>query len=286
MALLTSSCLVILFALQWFLRGSMDTLDYLLQNHRQWDFAFEYLSRGRAFVPFATPPALGGYLILFAPLSIALLFRNKEEASGASSKLSFKNIFALLGVLLISLALLSTQSLGAILSLMVALGLFVLSQKTTISHKSLVFIFIPFVVLLPFFFFLRNSNLYFFNLPSFSLNSRFAYWHQAIKLIAQHPFVGLGIGNYPFFKSISPHNSYLQIWAETGLLGLVALMGISYQTLKADFSKKRPNERIVYESLWIGNLAFLIHNLVDLTFFLPEVSTVWWAIAALLTTAD
>ncbi len=105
----------------------------------------------------------------------------------------------------------------------------------------------------------------------------------ALCFIRQHPWVGYGLGIYPFFKSISPHNSLLQLWAETGLLGLVAFLLFLGATLKISWEKLGQDKRLVSIGLLIGHLAFLLHNTVDFTFFQPEVSLFWWAVAALLT---
>ncbi len=285
MALFFGSCGLSFLAIRWFTQGTMCALDYLLCHNSKWYFAFEYLSRGRAFAPFTTPAALGGYLILFAPLSLSLLFANKNEPC-LCLKVSLRNILALLGVILILLALLASQSLGAIISLALAFGIFSVARNKNSASQIIVSIFIPLLIFLTVFLLLRNSNMYSFNLPWFSITNRLEYWQKALQLISQHPFVGLGVGNYPFFKSISPHNSYLQIWVEAGVLGVFALIGIGYHTLKAAFSNKGSDERLLYNSLWIGNLAFLIHNLIDLTFFLPEVSLLWWAFAAILTAEE
>lgn len=283
--LLTSCSLLSFYALRWFLYGTLYTIDYLTRHHSSWDFAFEYLSRGRAFFPFVTPAALGGYLILFAPLSIAFLFAKNQTARPLDFSLSVKNILNLLAVISITLALLATQSLGAIFSLLLATAVLIFRRRRNMKMSLLLWIVLPFAIFLPFLFILRNSNAHFFNLPSFSLANRFSYWEHAMGLIIQHPLVGLGPGNYPFFKSISPHNSYLQVWAETGIFGLTALISIFYRVLKVDFAAKAGSERIIYESLWIGNLAFIIHNLADLTLFLPEIFLLWWVNAALMNTA-
>ncbi|OIO36573.1 MAG: hypothetical protein AUJ74_01725 [Candidatus Omnitrophica bacterium CG1_02_44_16] len=266
--LILSCAIVSLYALRWLIGGLFPTLDYLRGLGITEGFAVEYLSRGRAFVPFPTPAALAGYLILFAPLSAALLLE--------TGKNKLKNYFALSVVILTSIALLATQSIGGFLSLVLSLIIFLYTRKKGPSKKIIFPVLCGLISCGLILFFLRNSSNYDFNTPIFSLTNRLSYWREAINVISQHPLAGVGLGNYPFFKSISPHNSYLQIWAEIGILGLASFIGLAYKTLAIQDGAQN-------NALWIGSLAFLIHNLADFTFFQPEVSLLWWVVAALLT---
>lgn len=70
--------------------------------------------------------------------------------------------------------------------------------------------------------------------------SRLILWQHTLSMIAAHPFVGVGAGNwrlmYPIFAQgdlmhpstvpYRPHNDFLWIWSETGILGAVAFLGL------------------------------------------------------------
>ena len=67
------------------------------------------------------------------------------------------------------------------------------------------------------------------------MSHRIVLWKEAIAIIKDHPFLGCGLNTYsivaPKYKiaeggGIYPHNSYLQMAAETGLLGLGAFLWI------------------------------------------------------------
>jgi len=72
------------------------------------------------------------------------------------------------------------------------------------------------------------------------LGGREVMWVAGWRLISQHPFVGVGIGNssirlLPFLTSfatlsgdasVSIHNPILVVWSETGILGLILYLGI------------------------------------------------------------
>lgn len=241
-------------------------------------FALEYLSRGRAFIPFPTPTALAGYLILFAPLSCAFLFKNQKKPN---APVCATNILSLLIFFGISLALLSTQSLGALLSLAIAATIALFQKKYHFKKTTALFTILFLGIALITVFYLRKSQALEFNQPHVSISNRFFYWKQAALNIMHHPWLGFGLGNYPHFKTISAHNTYLQIWAETGILGFLAFLMLAAQMFKKAF-KENFKENPHLFSLWIGSIAFLIHNACDFTFFYPEIALQWWAVAALL----
>ncbi len=278
--LLIGAACVSLYALQWLAGGLFHTIDYLHAANIRHGFALDYLSRGRAFVPFTTPSALGGYLILFAPLSLGLLAKDSKSPS-FSLKKTARNSAVLLAVILIFLALLSTQSIGTLLSLGTAtfISFWLYAKKT--KKEKLVLTCLTFL-LLGYFLFLRNKTMNEANAPLLSLVNRLSYWRQALIVIKLHPLTGVGLGNYPFFKSVAAHNSFLQIWAETGILGFFALVGIAIESLKAG----RLSLDVRKQGLWIASAAFLIHNLMDFTFFQPEVSLFWWVILACLSSKN
>ncbi len=67
---------------------------------------------------------------------------------------------------------------------------------------------------------------------TFSIIERLAHWQAAIRMIEAHPWFGVGLGNYaaayPAFRLLPwenalghAHNIYLNVFAETGAIGLV-----------------------------------------------------------------
>jgi len=71
------------------------------------------------------------------------------------------------------------------------------------------------------------------NDANYSVIERLAHWQAAQDMIVDHPWLGVGFGNYPVaygqyraMKWPNPlghaHNYYLNVWAETGLAGLAA----------------------------------------------------------------
>ena len=147
------------------------------------------------------------------------------------------------------------------------------------------------------------------SVQDFSTAERLAHWIAGINMFTDHPFTGVGIGNYPdaypqyyitiFVNSLGhAHNYYINIAAETGLLGLVAFLlfvlalfvagGHAYGTinkrykeLRAQRAKARAglpawevrtlfkrfglltNDRALAVGLLAALLSVCVHNLVD-----------------------
>ena len=53
---------------------------------------------------------------------------------------------------------------------------------------------------------------------------RLAFWHEAVRLFSTHPFIGVGPGLYRYGNWVHAHNLGLTWLAETGLIGLLALL--------------------------------------------------------------
>jgi len=119
--------------------------------------------------------------------------------------------------------------------------------------------------------------------PAFSAVMRLNYWQESLAIIKAHPFVGIGLGNFSLQMSRYAHNSYLQIWAEMGILGLFSLIWFVFTVFKTCFKNLAqtlyPRE---IAGLLAASVAFLIHNSLDFTFFLPEISLIWWVILGLI----
>jgi O-antigen ligase len=57
---------------------------------------------------------------------------------------------------------------------------------------------------------------------------------QALDLAMRHPFIGIGLGNYPFYSNhaIRAHNAYVEIAAELGVSGLIAYLILIFAPLR------------------------------------------------------
>jgi O-antigen ligase len=76
------------------------------------------------------------------------------------------------------------------------------------------------------------------------LSGRETIWQMALEEIAANPVLGRGIGAAEMFFSSSFHNAYLEVWYNTGFLGLIcyiAAQGVFlYQAVWLFFTRKDP----------------------------------------------
>jgi O-antigen ligase len=257
-----ASVLISCLSIYQYFFGFRHVLDYLSNNRISFPFALDYLQRKRVFLPFVTPGVLGGYLAMVIPLS--LINRNRIWFTP-----------------LLFFALLLTMSPVAFLSLFCALiGYFCLQGKL---KKSSVLILAGLFLLIVVMVILRSATLKEHIRPVFSMVMRLNYWQESLNIIKVHPFVGVGLGNLNLQMSRYTHNSYLQILAEMGILGLLSLVWIVAAVFKSGLKNLRQSlYRNQIAVLLTSSVVFLIHNFLDFTFFLPEVSLIWWLVLGLI----
>lgn len=226
-------------------------------------FVTDYINNKRVFVPFVTPNILAGYLTMIMPL--AVIYKRR--------------IWLLFPV---AAAVFLTKSLGALAVIAIVIIIYLLLNKET-KNRKVILALCGLIIAITVVVILRSTTQKLHQHPFFSTLMRLDYLGEALKIIAYAPFKGIGPGNFTIAASRYAHNSYLQLWAETGILGLLSFIWFAAvvidQGIKALGRSVRSKE---IACLLCASLVFLLHNLVDFSFFLPEVSFIWWAIFGLL----
>ncbi len=118
------------------------------------------------------------------------------------------------------------------------------------------------------------------NDANWAVIERMAHWQAAVDMFSQSPWLGVGIGNYPaVYLRYAPnrwtdplghaHNYYLNIAAETGVVGLLAflvLMGAAlWQCLSAVMRTSGYWKAVALGALGVA-VHLSVHNLVDTLF--------------------
>ena len=138
-----------------------------------------------------------------------------------------------------------------------------------------------------------------------SINTRFLIWKNTLQMIKDRPFLGGGLGSFgmnylnyqaKFLQDNSQyikywtnakeaHNEYLQIGAETGLLGLgilIAILFIFYNlVLKFLKEEKDGKKKLVCWGMMGGITCFLIHSLFTFPLHVPALGSAFFIILGL-----
>ena len=273
--------------------------------------AFVLLGRFmRAYGTFRQPNPYAGYLGLMAPFAFSLALwactaglRNKTtgQAKSGAGKVDrqprrWQMIALPVATGVISLGLLVSWSRGAWLSFGVAMAVVILAHTrraapvvvlALAAAAGIAFVF-GLSDLLPPSLVNRLGDLReFMGLvdirhvqvtdANFSVIERLAHWQAAIGMWADHPYLGVGIGNYAaaypvynlprWYEPLGhAHNVYLNFGAETGLLGLLAYLVLWIAGLWQAVRVAAVSSRFV-AAVGAGVLGALthatIHNLFD-----------------------
>lgn len=224
---------------------------------------------GRAFAAFATPAALGGYLVLCLPVCAVAAFSSRGRTRW------------LLGIasLLQLAALLASASVTATVAALAALGLAAIrraSLRRPLLILAAALLAVAAAVLL-----LRGGEVT-------DLTGRRSPWalrarnfRVAAQMTVDHPWIGVGPGGfgelYPQYRQPGDnetrhaHDLPLELTAELGLpLGCLAA-GAFIAVFLLPLFRRTVDAPPWWRGAEIGLAAFALHNLLDFTAFLPSV---------------
>lgn len=221
---------------------------------------------------FDYPNALGLYL---GPLAVVAFARKRR----------MRICFGFLFILVLILAK-SEAALGALFVTLVVMGLTHLRfRKWTIG------VLIIFTIVNLTFPILRSYLLEKATLGDISGQVRLSQWSETWELLKDRPVFGAGLSGYPtalapYHKDTHieifqyPHNIFLNIWTELGLLGLLSFAFISYLVFRYSTTPR------LYDSMtfFLPLLQMTLHGLLDVPYFKNDLSVLTWIFLALLYT--
>ena len=258
---------------------------------------------GRVGSVFGWPNKLAGFLGISIPITIGFVFAYFSKRKQYSIVIQFLVLIAVFASLL---SMFFTYSLGGWLSLLLALVIevlliikilgaekikeFFLYRKIVLS-VALICISALFIVLIDSTVKKRDNEL-----TSSSFAARKAYTKWTLQIIKDNPLVGVGIGNFrtAYMKHVPSgpdytkhaHNSYLEIWSEIGIGGISLFLIFVFQLLRKGLlflnSITSREDKFLIVGLFSGVCAFLIHNIMEFTFYAPSVALYWWFAVGLL----
>ncbi len=239
----------------------------------------------RAYGTFSQPNPFGGYLGLTLPLAYAAVWAGPRHAR-------LRWLLALAASALLGAGLVASWSRGALVGLAGGLGLSTLALGRRVWPILFVVALLLLLLapalqaLLPGGFMQRLDDMVAFasqdlatveiDDANFALVERLAHWQAAWRMFEQHPWMGVGLGQYAtVYPQVAlprwrdplghAHNYYLNILAEGGLLGLAAYLLLLATALVTTWRQARRThgwER----ALAIGALGLLGHLLAHSLF--------------------
>lgn len=226
----------------------------------------------------------GAYLVLIIPIFLTFIF---------SKSINWRNrIYFLSGLIPLSYCIVRTYSRGAWLALPVAvLILGFLKSKRLFIVLIILFIVLPFF--LPQQVKSRISDLW--NFQEGTNRERLKLWSGALVMIKEHPFIGFGVNtytkNFPDYKptdypdEIYPHNSYLHMATEIGLIGLglyltFIILVFRYIGKCLNLSPEGWISNTIM-GLFAGLIGFLIHSAVDTHLYSVNLAVMFYLLLGL-----
>jgi len=244
---------------------------------------------GRIYSTMENPNNLGQILLMLIPFYVAIIL--------ASSSFIKKFIIAGMGIPpLIALAL--TYSRSSWVGFAVTFLMFVL--LTNWRYVPLfIFAGLAMIPVLPQT--VYNRILTIWDPRDSSVNYR-ALINKTIRpMFEDYWLTGVGLGsdafmkvvqNYPLHTKVIPphtHNLYIQIWIETGLIGVLSFIGFLVSTVKKGIKRIRMEDDRYLKYTIIAGISSLVGILVvgiaEYVWYYPRVMVIFWVVAGLLLAA-
>jgi putative inorganic carbon (HCO3(-)) transporter len=279
--LLLSTIIVALFGFYQAAIGDYGDLYSQLYPNASITEAF-WTGRITSFLNYAT--CLAGYLNLVLPFALAC------------TVLPLSRNLRLLGILCLitaTIALVLTQTRGGVFAFAgtLLLGLFLLSRYVKTRKLVAVTVVVALLVSLPI---LTQLSTRYSTISDDSALGRFAFWDAAWGMFLSSPLIGVGYGNFGGLFELpgedirrDVHNIYLQLLAETGVLGFAIfflLVAVALRLAWRQFCLPRDlTDKVLGFAALGGIISVLTHGLVEYLFNAsPQFGTLFWTLLALL----
>lgn len=271
-ALLWGGAILALMAVKQELSGSFLTMD------------------GRASGPFESANYLSLYLGPLLVYGVLQLVQDKEWR--------FLKHLRLASTALVAVGLFFTESYAAWIGVLSSLGLWLLlSFKSWPARwrQAILTLFVLGVLILIVSQLGSDKFEQFLDVSSRSSSSvRLQVYEISLHLIKAHPILGLGLGAFEWFYQVSateilgeapyewvmlhPHNIFLAMWLNMGLMGLVAFIWLCVQALGWILERDAKGRRLAAFML----VTILVHGLFDTPYFKNDLALQFWLLMAIL----
>ena len=207
-----------------------------------------------------------------------------------TSKKAIASAFILLSTACLLLAIVFTKSFGVWLGIIAALGISLFIWLFKIKRKLawiILFVAVIGIAILGCFAIQHRAS---------SLGARLIIWEKAIQIYKNNPILGIGPGTfrnyfppYPEWGVPHPHNIFLAFLLQTGIIGFIGFIWLIIlffkTTIKKLFACKDSEAWRMWSvaSLMAIMIYFLVHGLVDTTYWKNDLSVMFWLVIGLVT---
>jgi len=237
----------------------------------------------RAFSTLLSPNVLGCYLAMVFPVGLGLY-----DTAGSKRK---KALYALILTALFT-ALILTKSVSGFLAFLTGSGAYIALRISSgdarmTGRRAIVILSVLMVfgvagwgVLK-----MRTGGVLGFER---SYTEKLGYWSAAAEIWKEAPLTGFGAGSFDVMypAHMTPgtgetryaHNVFLQTLAETGVIGLAALLIVFavFFTKSARRWRGGGGPGLIFAGVLGGGAAFLAGNLFDYNYYVPETAILFW----------
>lgn len=132
--------------------------------------------------------------------------------------------------------------------------------------------------------------------PNYAHNTfegRLQIWSDTFRMLRDHPIFGSGLRAYETVMrayvapghqpELYPHNLFLAMWVELGLLGLIAFLALLGMLLWRGWTSYAIADGLAKPLLWGTSAAFIaiaVHGMFDTPYYNNDVSVEFWILAA------
>jgi len=250
----------------------------------------------RAYGTFPHPNVLAGFLIL--PILLCFYFWGRLQIWKENNQKTLVKLLLIISeiILIISFILTFSRSAWFVLTLGIIVFIWINYKKLKPILPGAVILFLTVIITIIILWPQITSRGIIADSSSgdFALSNRTLLNKIALSIIASHPLLGIGIGNFvlnlnnfipnmPAWRFQPVHNLYLYYAAEIGIPGLLIFLSIIWVTLKKAFKYFKSSNEILI--LLITLSSFLIIGFLDHYFYdLQQGMLIFWLILGLIWT--
>lgn len=301
------------------LSGLITSILAIYQHFTGWLVPYSFWQNQNTFrvtAWYGFPNAVGLFLAPLVPLAIYLIKQKLNEIKKRDKRYKIRDsknkfisyllspifidylqlIFIILLIPLSITAIIFAKSTSALIGLAVGLGFLLLfNKKTRWVTISLGLVSFVCLVSLPSFSEIKQELL----LQDRSGQIRTGIWQETFKFLSVHPIAGAGLASYankikPYHTTINgegieifhhPHNIFLTMWVNLGLLGLISFILILiwfFRIALSPISYRLSNKSTIKPFIIASMIIILVMGLVDSPYIKNDLAILFWLLPALL----